>query len=141
MSEVFSYLCFDYGLKNIGVAMGNTLTNEARPLVILPALNGKPRWDDIKALVEEWQPSAIIVGNPIDENGVSTELSVKAEKFARQLDGRLGLKTMLHDERFSSKEAKSRAKASGHKGDFVKQPIDDIAAAIILESWLNRKDY
>ena len=66
MSGVLSYLCFDFGLKNIGVALGNTLTNEARPLVILAAVNGKHRWEQLEALIKEWQPSAIIVGNPID---------------------------------------------------------------------------
>lgn len=140
MSNVLSYLCFDYGLKNIGVAIGNTLTKEARPITILGAVNGKPRWDEIEALVEEWQPAAIIVGSPIDEDGRPTELSAKAAKFARQIEGRLGLTAKLHDERFSSKEAKLWAKESGHKGDFMKQPIDDLAAAIILESWLSR-DY
>lgn len=140
MSNVLSYLCFDYGLKNIGVAIGNTLTKEARPITILGAVNGKPRWDELEALVEEWQPAAIIVGSPIDEDGRPTELSAKAAKFARQIEGRLGLTARLHDERFSSKEAKLRAKESGHKGDFMKQPIDDWAAAIILESWLSR-DY
>ena len=81
------------------------------------------------------------MGNPIDEDGGPTELSAKAAKFARQLEGRLNLEVTLHDERFSSKEAKLRAKESGHKGDFVKQPIDHVAAAIILESWLNRESY
>ena len=141
MSNVSSYLCFDYGLKNIGVALGNTLTKEARPIAILSAVNGKPRWNAIEALVKEWQPKAIIVGNPIDEDAGPTELSAKATKFARQIEGRLDLKVTLHDERFSSKEAKLRAKESGHKGDFVKQPIDDLAAAIILESWLNQDRY
>ena len=141
MSDVSSYLCFDYGLKNIGVALGNTLTKEARPIAILAATNGKPRWEEIEALVTEWQPKALVVGNPIDEDGGPTELSAKAAKFARQLEGRLGLGATLHDERFSSKEAKLRAKESGHKGDFVKQPIDDLAAAIILESWLNSESY
>ena len=139
MTAVFSYLCFDYGLKNIGVALGNSLTNEARPLTILGAVNGKPQWGEVEALIKEWQPNAIIVGNPIDEDGTSTELSGRAEKFARQLEGRLGIKAMLHDERFSSKEAKLRAKESGHRGDFFAKPIDDLAAAIILESWLNRE--
>lgn len=141
MSDISSYLCFDYGLKNIGVALGNTLTKEARPIAILAATNGKPRWEEIEALVAEWQPKAFVVGNPIDEDGGPTELSAKAAKFARQLEGRLGLGAKLHDERFSSKEAKLRARESGHKGDFVKQPIDDLAAAIILESWLNREHY
>jgi putative Holliday junction resolvase len=141
MTNVLSYLCFDYGLKNIGVALGNTLTKEARPIAILGAVNGKPRWDEIEALVKEWQPTAIIVGSPIDEDGRPTELSAKAAKFARQVEGRLALGVKLHDERFSSKEAKLRAKESGHRGDFVKQPIDDLAAAIILESWLNRDHF
>lgn len=141
MTSVLSYLCFDYGLKNIGVALGNTLTKEARPIAILGAVNGKPRWDEIEALVKEWQPTEIIVGSPIDEDGKPTELSAKAAKFARQIEGRLGLRVKLHDERFSSKEAKLRAKESGHRGDFVKQPIDDLAAAVILESWLNRDHF
>ena len=119
----------------------SALTKEARPIAILAATDGKPRWEEIEALVTEWQPKALVVGNPIDEDGGPTELSAKAAKFARQLEGRLGLGAALHDERFSSKEAKLRAKESGHKGDFVKQPIDDLAAAIILESWLNRESY
>jgi len=141
MSDVASYLCFDYGLKNIGVALGNTLTKEARPIAVLKAVNGKPRWDEVEGLVKEWQPKAFVVGNPIDEDGGPTELSARAAKFARQLEGRLNLEAVLHDERFSSKEAKLRAKESSHKGDFLKQPIDDLAAAIILESWLNRESY
>lgn len=141
MSKTLSYLCFDYGLKNIGVALGNTLTKEARPLTVIAAVNGKPHWEELEALVNEWRPTAIIVGHPIGDNGGATELSTKAEKFARQVEGRLGQETILHDERFSSKEAKLRAKESGHKGDFIRQPIDDLAAAIILESWLNLKKY
>ena len=115
MSDVSSYLCFDYGLKNIGVALGNTLTKEARPIAILAAAHGKPRWEEIEALVKEWQPKAFVVGNPIDEDGGPTELSAKATKFARQLEGRLGLEATLHDERFSSKEAKLRQKNQATK--------------------------
>ena len=136
MSSVSTLLCFDFGLSNIGVAVGNTLTNEARPLTILSANNGKPNWDAVVALIEEWQPDSLVVGNPIDESGQATELSYKASRFARQLNGRLQLDVVLHDERFSSKEAKSRAREMGHKGDYATHPIDDLAASVILESWL-----
>ena len=139
MSSVSALLCFDFGLSNIGVAAGNTLTNEARPLTILSANNGKPNWDAIIALVEEWQPNRLVVGNPIDESGLVTELSEKTSRFARQLRGRLQLDVVLHDERFSSKEAKSRAREMGHKGDYAAHPIDDLAASIILESWLRNR--
>ena len=74
--------------------------------------------------------------SPIDEAGEHTELSEKAARFARQLEGRFRLQVILHDERFSSKEAKLRAKETGHNGDYSKSPVDDLAAAVILESWL-----
>ena len=136
MTAVSTLLCFDFGLSNIGVAVGNTLTKGARPLTILSANNGKPNWGAVVGLVEEWQPNALVVGNPIDESGQATELSEKASRFARQLNGRLRLEVVLHDERFSSKEATSRAREMGHKGDYATHPIDDLAASIILESWL-----
>jgi putative Holliday junction resolvase len=136
MAMVSTLLCFDFGLSNIGVAVGNTLTKEARPLAILPAQNGKPDWETVTSLIQEWQPSSLVVGNPIDEQGQTTDLSEKASRFARQLNGRLQLEVVLHDERFSSKEAKSRAREAGHKGNYTTHPIDDLAASIILESWL-----
>lgn len=139
MSSVSTLLCFDFGLSNIGVAVGNTLTREARPLTILSAVNGKPNWDTIVALIEEWQPNALLVGNPIDESGQATELSKKASRFARQLNGRLQVDVLLHDERYSSKEAKSRAREAGHRGDYATHPVDDLAASIILESWLQSR--
>ena len=136
MAMVSTLLCFDFGLSNIGVAVGNTLTKEARPLAILPAQNGKPNWETVTSLIQEWQPSSLVVGNPIDELGQTTDLSEKASRFARQLNGRLQLDVVLHDERFSSKEAKSRARETGHNGNYATHPIDDLAAAVILESWL-----
>ena len=138
MNSVSTFICFDFGLSNIGVAVGNTLTSEARPLTILSAVNGTPNWDTIVALIEEWQPNALVVGNPIDESGLATELSKKASRFARQLNSRLQIDVLLHDERYSSKEAKSRAREAGHRGDYATHPIDDLAASIILESWLQR---
>ena len=139
MSSVSTLLCFDFGLSNIGVAVGNTLTREARPLTILSAVNGKPNWGTIIALMEEWQPNALVVGNPIDESGQATELSKRASRFARQLNGRLQIDVLLHDERYSSKEAKSRAREAGHRGDYATHPVDDLSASIILESWLQSR--
>ena len=105
-------------------------------LAVLGAQHGKPNWDKVGALVNEWRPSVVIVGNPINEGGESTDLSAKAARFARQLEGRFQLRVELHDERFTSKEAKLRAKETGHRGDYAAVPIDDLAAAIILESYL-----
>ena len=73
------------------------------PLTILSANNGKPNWDAVVALIEEWQPDSLVVGNPIDESGQATELPIKP-RFARQLNGRLQLDVVLRGERFGSKK-------------------------------------
>ena len=70
-------------------------------------------------------------------DGSESELSRRASKFSRQLEGRLSLPVSLVDERLSSREAKADAFAEGHRGDFVSDPIDDKAEAIILTTWLN----
>lgn len=127
---------FDYGLKNIGVAQGNTLTASAQELPPIKAKDGIPNWDTVAALLAEWKPDAVVVGLPLNMDGSASELSARAKKFANRLNGRFGITIEMMDERLSSFEAKGEAAERGHKGDYGKQPIDSIAARLILESWL-----
>ena len=129
-------LGFDFGLKHIGLAVGQTLINTARPLVVLKAKDGKPRWQEIEEQLAEWRPSYLVVGLPLNMDGTESDMSVRAKKFANRLHGRFGLAVELCDERLSSFEAKSQL-AEGRKisqGDTV----DAIAAQLIVESWLAR---
>lgn len=127
---------FDYGTTNIGVAICQTVLGEARPLPPLKARDGVPNWDDIGALLKEWQPELAIVGLPLNMDGSESDMCVRAHKFARRLNGRFNLATQMVDERLSSYEAKGDVMRSGGSRDYKNNPIDSIAAKYIIESWL-----
>lgn len=121
-------LCFDFGAKRIGVAVGQTLTGTATALEIIPARNGRPDWNRIGALVGQWQPQALVVGDPLNMDGSRQGLGDAADAFARRLHGRYRLPVLRADERLSSVEAATRQPRQA--------PIDHIAAQVILEGWL-----
>jgi putative Holliday junction resolvase len=129
-------MAFDFGLRQIGVAIGNCLLGTTQPLPILKAKEGIPQWHELEALVEEWRPDLVVVGEPLNMDGSDSEMSARASKFARRLQGRLGLEVAMVDERLSSFEAKQLSREQGHRGDFKKQPVDSVAAELILMSWL-----
>jgi putative Holliday junction resolvase len=115
-------LAFDFGARRIGVAIGNGITREARPLAIVDA-PGETRWPRIAALVNEWQPARLVVGVPRHPDGTPHEMTARCEKFARQLHGRHRLPVDTVDERYSS------AVVAGGR--------DDEAAAVILQQWFH----
>lgn len=129
-------MAFDYGLRQIGVAVGNRLLGTTRPLTVLSARDGVPDWSALQALVAEWQPDVLVVGDPLNMDGSDSELSARAGKFARRLHGRLGLPVAMADERLSSFEAKERQRELGHRGNYKAQPVDAYAAELILQTWL-----
>ncbi len=135
--NVTSLLCFDYGTKNIGVATGQTITCNAQALTQCKAKDGIPNWDEIKNLLTEWQPDLVLVGLPLNMDGTESDFCQRARKFAARLHGRFGVQVELVDERLSSVEAKEEALAAGGSRDYKNNPVDAIAARIILESWLN----
>ena len=129
-------MAFDFGLSRIGVATGNCLIGTTTPLPVLRAKDGVPQWKALEDLVKEWQPDLLVVGEPLNMDGSPSDLSVRAEKFARRLHGRLGVEVVLVDERLSSFEAKSTSREQGHNGDFRRRPVDSMAAELILKTWL-----
>ena len=131
-------LGFDYGTRQIGVAVGQTLTGNARPLKELRARDGTPDWEQIAALLKEWQPDALIVGLPLNMDGSPSEMSARAEKFARRLHGRFQLPVHCIDERLSTFEAKQTLRDSGRRAptSYRDNPVDSLAAALLLETWL-----
>lgn len=135
MSHI-TVMAFDYGLKNIGVAYGQSVTGTANELKPLPARDGIPNWDHVQQLLREWQPQHLLVGLPLNMDGSDSDLCARARKFANRLNGRFGLPVTLHDERLSTRAAKDEARDRGHHGHYASAPIDSIAARLILESWL-----
>ena len=131
-------LGFDYGTRQIGVAVGQNLTGNARPLKELRARDGIPDWNQIQALLKEWEPDALVVGLPLNMDGTASEMSGRAEKFGRRLHGRFQIPVHYVDERLSTFEAKQTLRESGHAGptSYRDNPVDSIAAALLLETWL-----
>ncbi|WP_375740943.1 Holliday junction resolvase RuvX [Pseudomonas boanensis] len=129
-------LGFDYGTKQIGVAVGQAVTGQARELRVLKAQNGVPDWQQVEALIREWQPDAMVVGLPLNMDGTPSDMSVRAEKFARRLNGRFNLPVFTHDERLTTFEAKGQRLAQGQREGYRDRPVDALAAALLLEGWL-----
>lgn len=133
-------MALDFGVSKMGIALGNTLTQTARPLCQFPMNNGKPDWEKLLGLIQEWQVSHVVVGLPLNMDGTTSELSQRCHKFARRLNHQLQVSKIpatvfLFDERLTSREAKRLAWEYGLiKSD--KEPIDSIASAILLGSWL-----
>jgi len=136
-----SYLCFDFGLKRIGVASGNDLLKIGNELSPIQARDGIPDWSIIEKLVKEWLPDKFIVGLPLNMDGTQSDMSLRATKFGKRLKGRFNKDVNMMDERLSSYEAKSQIQAQkGKQLDFGIHSVDGIAACLILESWFAMKD-
>ena len=130
-------LGFDFGTRNIGVASGQVITRTATALASLRARDGIPDWQHIEALIDQWRPDAVVVGIPLNMDGSESDMSRRARKFGNRVHGRWGLPFYPADERLTSFEAKEWAGRLGHKGHYGSNPVDAMAAQIILEAWLN----
>lgn len=122
-------LAFDFGEKKIGIAIGNTLTRQARPLEIIFSEIREARFGRIAALLQEWQPHRVVVGLALDADGGEQPATARCRRFANQLQGRFGLTVELVDERGSSMEAQRLL--GTHAAD------DAMAAAVILQRYLD----
>ena len=119
-------MALDFGLRQIGVAVGNRLLGTTRPLPVIRARDGRPEWRALEALVEEWRPDLVVVGDPLHMDGSDSAMSARAARFARQLEGRFRLPVYRVDERYSTTEAL----AAGARD------ADAASACIILEQFL-----
>lgn len=128
-------IAFDFGTKKIGVAIGQSITCSASSLPTLKAKDGVPDWQQVTRLLQQWQPDLAVVGLPLNMDDSENELTTRAKKFANRINGRFRLPVELMDERLSTREAKALALEMGHKGNFKENPVDSLAARLILESW------
>lgn len=121
-------LAFDFGLKRIGVAVGNTVLRQAQPLEIIHAATNDNKFAAVASLLQQWQPALCVVGLPMHGDGAEHEMTQRCRRFANQLHGRYGVATCLVDERYSS------AVISAKRGEHV----DAQAAALILQQYFDQ---
>lgn len=139
MSQVRTFLGFDFGMKNIGVAVGQELTHTANPLKVIKAREGIPNWDQIQALIDEWQPQQLIVGLPFNMDGTEQEMTQAARRFGNRLNGRFHLPVEWQDERLSTFEALDQLGIQSKMQSNNREDVDRISAQLILQSWLNQQ--
>jgi len=134
-------LGFDFGLRRIGVAVGQTATNTASSLETV-SHGREPDWDALSRLVKEWKPAALLVGLPLGRDSEETEMSKAARRFGAALQERFSLQVVFADERLSSRAAEDRfaeLRASGSLRKKDAKQLDAMAAKIILEAWLQSR--
>ena len=137
-------LGLDFGLRRIGLAIGDSLTRSARPLVAL-SITGRDGpdtadWQRLGALIKQHAPNRLVVGCPYNVDGTEHALTGKARRFAQELGERYALPVELVDERYSSLEAEAalrERRGTGRRGRIDRGSIDSAAAAIILERWFS----
>ena len=125
MPERGTVLAFDFGLKRIGVAVGECELGTAHPL---PAVSDFAK---IQQLVNEWRPTHLVVGLPTSVQGAPHAMTKQAEDFARRLEKRFKLPVARVDERYTSVEAERKLRGLKRKA------IDSVAAQLILEQYFD----
>jgi putative Holliday junction resolvase len=130
-------LAFDFGLRRIGVAVGNTLTRAAHSLATIDAQAADARFEVIAALVAEWRPDRLIVGLPTHADGTPHAMTAQAQAFAAAIAKRHALPVDLVDERWTSEVARDELVAAGHGGRAGRAMRDEKAAQIILQAWFD----
>jgi putative Holliday junction resolvase len=118
-------LAFDFGTRRIGIAIGNDITARARPLTTIDEITTDARWRRLRELVDEWEPAQFVVGIPRHPDGAPHALTARAERFARQLEGRFARPVARVDERYTSAVSERE------------RDVDAAAAALILQQWFD----
>ncbi len=123
-------IAFDFGLKRIGVAVGNTLLKQATPLAVIEAATNDGKFAAIGEVLGEWQPQQLVVGLPLHPDGAEHAMSVRCRRFANQLHGRYGIPAVLVDERYTSAVLTQQRR----------QHLDSEAAALILQQYFDQHE-
>lgn len=131
-------LGFDFGTRKIGVALGNTITGTARPLVTLRAQSKSDRLAAIGVLIADWQPVVLVVGRPLHADGSAHAMTALADRFSRRLHQQFGIPVDQIDERYTTQVAQFTA-GSGQSSASGDPGRDAVAAQLILQAWLDTR--
>jgi len=137
--QITNVLGFDYGKKRIGIATGITITGSATPQKTLKQINGNPDWNAIDTEIQQWKPQALIVGMPYHTDGSENEMTASVRQFAYELEKRFKLPVIEVNEALSSRQAEDILKQKLKINQQNKHEIDRMAAAIIVQRWLDQQ--
>ena len=138
-----TYIAFDFGMKKMGIAIGQNITNTASPMDSVVMKNGNPDWNALKQLIEEYRPTTIILGKPDVKDKSSEALMKKIEAFKEILEMDLNQNVEWALEHLTTEDAKEKLKLQRQEGilsrRIIKGQVDSMAAAIFLQDWMNQK--
>lgn len=137
--KITSVLGFDYGKKRIGIATGQTISHSATPCTTLNQIDGNPDWLAIETEIKQWKPQALIVGMPYHTDGSENKMTAAARHFCYELEKRFKLPVFEVNEALSSQQAEEILKQDVKINKQNKHEIDRIAAAIIVQRWLDQQ--
>ena len=132
-------MAFDFGMKSIGVALGQDITGTASPLPALKARDGIPNWDTLATLIQQWQPNILLVGLPLNMDGTEQAITANVKRFAGRLQHKYNLPVYQYDERLSTVDAKQKLFELGGYKKLTKDKVDSVSACLIYETWLMRE--
>ena len=124
-------LGFDYGTKRIGVAVGNSLTGSAQALDAIQNTNPNQMHQKIQDLINEWQPSCLVVGLPLHPDGAKHTMTKRSRSFGQQLAKQFGKPIHFIDERYSSVLLEPNSQYQG--------ALDSHAAGLLLEQFFRER--
>lgn len=137
----FTVLGFDFGLKKMGIAIGQTITRTASPVEIIQVQNGEISVSVLNKLISTWHPQALIVGIPLNMDDTISPLAERAELFAQFLEEQTKLPVYRVDERLSTRGARYEVKEMMERTNTKRKDhrVDAFAACLIVESWLQHQ--
>ncbi len=141
LSQPSTILAFDFGLRRIGVAVGQDITGSASPLGVVANREGGVDHEAVAALIKEWRPTELVVGMPTHADGSPSDMQEPVAAFITELQ-RYELAVNTVDERYTSVEAEQvlkEARAAGTRGRISREMIDSAAAVIIAERYLSSR--
>lgn len=133
-------LAFDFGTKRIGVAVGQTITQTARPLDTIQAKEGEPNWSAVEKVVKKWLPDALVVGIPLNMDGTEQPITHVAREFAEALREHFEIPVHEIDERLTTKDAREQLFARGGYKALQGGQVDQVAAQLILQNWFAERN-
>lgn len=134
-----SYIGIDYGLTNVGIAIGQSITGTAAALKTIKT-NKSFNWDALDEIIKVWMPEAIIIGLPLTEDGQEQLITKQTRNFSKKLLNRYNLPVYEVDERYSSMQAQesfAEARKIGNAKRKDSKNLDAHAAKNILQRWLD----
>ena len=131
----------DYGDVRIGIAVSDLMGMIAQSVGVISGRDEDKRLLELDSYINEYKPSEIVLGYPLNMNGTKGERAEKSEAFKAVLEERYGVKVILWDERLSSMAAHRTLEEAGISGKKRTGKVDPPAAAFILQGYLDSKGF